>query len=796
MAKIQDILGMNARNISYVTRSNSRTAIRIANNKILTKRILLKNDIPTPILYASIKSTKDLDEFNWDILPERFVIKPNQGLGGEGILVIQKREWNDQDKEYRWFTASGNSYSIDDLKRHIFNILDGNFSMSNEPDIAFFEKRIVNHSSIRGMSYKGVPDIRIIVYNNVPVMAMMRLPTKKSNSKANLAQGAIGVGIDLATGITTTASIKKPRRKNIDKHPDTAEDLRDFQIPFWDQILEIAIRCQKLTGLGFLGADIALDKEMGPVVLELNARAGLEIQVVNRAGLAARLNRVKGLKIRSVQKGISVAKELFGGDIERRVEDISGKNVIGIIEPARIRIGKGRYYKVLAQIDLSRGLTAVREKIINEFDIETANRFVEERNGKRKTQIEFYLDENKISTTAQILPDDDLPYSLVIGRRDVVDYFIDPSKKKVKEKDSKEEKNTLLDKKLYTISKQITILNNLKPNNIDSENKLFFKSQDYNPQFTYNKINFDIIKLKKSLNLLKFDDSLLGRILKKKRDEDFKKLQLLQNIGSEHFSRYAEKLFGFPDRDLIEYAWTHYLQKDTFEKEHPSKMLKLRSIIMAVKKRMDQYGFPYKIVIDRKLHTRILTSAINNVPTIIIKKNARFTAEELEGTLAHEIDSHMLRRQNAHEQKYKIFHTSFAGYRSAEEGLAMVNKDRIYHNPRKYNTAALFVIATEIAQKSSFRDTYNELLTLGLSEKSAWNITFKVKRGLTDTSQPGSFPKYALYLKGKREILEFVERGGDLKKLYIGKIGIRDLKTITQLKGVKPPRYLPEYLQE
>ena len=98
---------------------------------------------------------------------------------------------------------------IEDLKTHVQNILDGSFSLSGIPDIAFFEERLKLLKLFKPYSYKGIPDIRIIVYNKVPVMAMLRLPTRESDGKANLQQGAIGAGIDMATGVTTTAVFGK-----------------------------------------------------------------------------------------------------------------------------------------------------------------------------------------------------------------------------------------------------------------------------------------------------------------------------------------------------------------------------------------------------------------------------------------------------------------------------------------------------------------------------------------------------------------------------------------------------------
>ena len=168
-------------------------------------------------------------------------------------------------------------------------------------------------------------------------MAMLRIPTKESDGKANLQQGAIGVGIDMATGITTTAI--QGKNKFIEKVPGTRLSLSGIKIPYWKDILTLAVKAQEVSGLGFLGADIAIDKEYGPVFLELNARPGLSIQLANLAGLKRRLERVTELKIKTIEKGVRVGMDLFGGEIEEEVEEISGRKVIGTMEKVRL-IGK------------------------------------------------------------------------------------------------------------------------------------------------------------------------------------------------------------------------------------------------------------------------------------------------------------------------------------------------------------------------------------------------------------------------------------------------------------------------
>jgi alpha-L-glutamate ligase-like protein len=113
--------------------------------------------------------------------------------------------------------------------------------------------------------YQGVPDVRIIIFLGVPVMAMLRLPTRTSGGKANLHQGAIGVGIDLASGATLKGV---SRQEIVGEHPDTGHSLQGLVIPHWETLLDIAARCHELAGLGYLGVDLVLDQDRGPLLLK------------------------------------------------------------------------------------------------------------------------------------------------------------------------------------------------------------------------------------------------------------------------------------------------------------------------------------------------------------------------------------------------------------------------------------------------------------------------------------------------------------------------------------------------
>ncbi|EKE11582.1 MAG: Alpha-L-glutamate ligase-like protein [uncultured bacterium] len=352
------LLGMNSRNLEFIRPYNLRRAKRLADDKLLSKRILKKNEIAVPKLIAKIKTIEDLENFDWQSLPTSFALKPSRGFGGEGIVVVYGKKKNRNDA---WIKADRSIITIDDLRSHVRNILDGSFSLSNTPDVAFFEERLQLLKLFKPYCYKGIPDIRIIVFNKVPIMAMLRLPTKESHGKANLQQGAVGVGIDMATGVTTTAI--QGKSSFIEKIPDTELSVSGLKIPRWKDILTLAVKTQGISRLGFLGVDVAIDKNLGPVILELNARPGLSIQVANLAGLAERLKRVSGLKIQTIAKGVRMGMDLFGGEIEEEIEEISGKKIIGTVEKVRLTGKNEKEIEVEAKIDTGAYSTSIDEDL-------------------------------------------------------------------------------------------------------------------------------------------------------------------------------------------------------------------------------------------------------------------------------------------------------------------------------------------------------------------------------------------------------------------------------------------------
>lgn len=278
------ILGINARNVHLLLKLNPRGFYPALDDKVLTKKICQAHQIPVPATFVVVGRTGDLRGLLRLIGDrEEFVVKPAKGAGGRGVLVVVRR--NGEDFE----TADGQTLSSAQLRYHISTILSGSFSLGDRPDRAIVEQHIVPHCVFQYLAIGGTPDIRVIVYRNVPVMAMLRLPTHASRGRANLHQGAVGVGIDLETGRTFGGVY---RDRAITVHPEMELPIEGIQIPYWPEVLAIAVKLSAALSLGYLGIDMVLDANRGPVVLEANARPGLAIQIANRCGLLSRLERI------------------------------------------------------------------------------------------------------------------------------------------------------------------------------------------------------------------------------------------------------------------------------------------------------------------------------------------------------------------------------------------------------------------------------------------------------------------------------------------------------------------------
>jgi alpha-L-glutamate ligase-like protein len=435
MARASDILGINARSAEYLV-LNKKNSRKIADSKSLTKNFFEKAKIPSPMTLGTFSSIGDIEGFDYAKLDEGFVVKPVEGLGGEGILVVKKAS----KKEGEWIMMDGSRLKLNDLKLHIRDIVEGRFSRNNLADTALMEERVKIHPIFSKFAVGGTPDVRVIVFNKVPVMAMLRVPTSESKGKSNLHQGAIGLGLDIATGITTYGVY---RNQPIKYFPNTTKKVNGIPVPFWTRVLETAVKIQfKRPGLAYFGCDILIDKEKGPVVIEINDQPGLSIQLANRAGLRRRLDRVEGLEIDTIEKGVKVARALFAAKFANRVGLASEKQVIGIFEKVLVKPHKGKRVEIAVKIDTGAKSSSIDKTLAEELGLLLPEHILWEKKYKsslgeetRKViALDFKLKGRRVKARASITNRKGLRRRMIIGRGDLREFVVDPSLVRLRKK--------------------------------------------------------------------------------------------------------------------------------------------------------------------------------------------------------------------------------------------------------------------------------------------------------------------------------------------------------------------------
>lgn len=430
MARARDILGMNAR-VQLYTNQNNRHAKRYGFSKLRAKKFLAKHDIPVPQLYAQILSQEELREFNWNSISGSFAIKPANGSAGSGIIVI-KRKIN----AHEWMSVEDHVYTDADLNLHASDILEGQYSTWGSRHMVIVEERVPLHPDLEKYAQVGTPDVRVIVYHKIPIMAMLRLPTEASKGRANLHQGAIALGIDFGTGKTTygvdgrIAYSTFGDRKLLEFFPGTSIPVGGIEIPFWENVLRTAVRVANATGLQYMGADVFLHPEKGPMVAEVNAYPGLSIQLANNAGLRRRLERLEGVQARNVNHAVKLAQSLFAenypaltvGEIDRPI--LQSRETLIVYDdhdkPTEVEslINTGRYRSVIAESLASRlQLNQPQDELWQQS---------EENEGKVPVvQVRFKLRDRVISTTMAVSKRlNKKKHNVELGRHDIQGFLI------------------------------------------------------------------------------------------------------------------------------------------------------------------------------------------------------------------------------------------------------------------------------------------------------------------------------------------------------------------------------------
>jgi alpha-L-glutamate ligase-like protein len=766
------ILWMNARNLLYIQTKNTSEWISLADSKLKTKHFLSSRGIPFAETYFTIASKQDLQDFSFQsIYTEDFVIKPNKWSGWKGILIVTKAKDG--------YLIQNEIWTEDEIRLHMIDILHGSFSLHGSSDIIVIEELLTPWRDFSCYCKYGLADIRIIVYNYVPITAMIRMPTVDSGWKANLAQWWIWLGLNIANG--QVISLFQDKKIHTHTFPIEYERLWERVLPFWDDILLFSSQVQMYTKLGYLALDWVITKN-GPKLLEINARAGLEIQNVNLVPLASRLKKVEDIKILSPEKWVEIAKSLFHTETlfsekEKKILYLEQKGIIWDKEVS-IEIDMTKKFSYISW-DIAESLWSQQVHILTDLNVG------------------IVLDH------FEILPSGNA--KVILWMESIREYLINPSvytSERRSENDTKWTKELIdFDDAVYRISKKVNLSSLLRPDNFFELLDIFIQNPfGYNPVFQYHFPNDSKIQsirdtlenLMKKAQDLKSAWVIIAELYIEKIEEIENKLSLVEAYKNENFPwilQYNTILFWKTDETLFQISKEKVFKKKQTSRDDALlwKILTLDQVIYCIHAYFEKLNIKkIPITIESGNLSRMSVSYGKEV-RIHISKNAVIRKNEMDAILSHEIGTHFRRYLAGKDQWLKLFQFGTGYYLADEEGFAIHRS--FSHLPDGYEKNAMYIkyYLLEVADTLSFSETIELLRTLYPQKtlESIFSDAVRLKRWITHSGirwTPGTtYQKDKIYLDGYMRVKKWLEMWGNSDILFFWKIKIQDLKTLELL---------------
>ena len=806
------ILWNNARNLLYIRKFNNKKAIRLANNKLETKNFLSERGIPFAKTYWIISNRNELYDFDFWFLPKKtFVIKPNQGSKWAWIFIVKnisKQEKIEQKEEnltnkiqkirskiipYKTIPTNkkeiyhiGNKETNDPtFRRYLLDIIDGKYSMTMGWDKVIIEEKLLPWELFKEFCERWLADIRVIVFNLVPIATMIRVPTKYSNWKATLAQWWLGLWIEIWTGKITSMLWKN--KVYTRKFPKEFAHFFGKQIPYRKDILFLSSKAQYYVNLGYLALDRVITNE-GPKLLEINARAGLEVQKVTNAPLEKILKKIEDINIQDPEKGVEIARTLFS---KESADIIKQQKILYLSQNAKLvfKWEENEVIDIIIEVDLNKQNNYAHPNICE----------------KIKQKSDFFLDlydNDIILKKSKFLTKEQLEENKIIfGKKTAEKFLIKPIHKTFEKIEviasnkiiqSEIKQLHIIDEKLQKLSKKLNLSARLRPTNYFNELDNFItRKGNYNPIFNYKRptqeklqeTKDEIKKIQEKTTKLQ---SPMKNLFLEKIDELFNKQNLLQAYIKQDFkniSLYNEKLFWWFDEKLLKTSKERVFSQKEDNQNLLWEPLKLSEIEKLIESYLAEKKIYWVDVVFSYDNLSRISVIMWKEIKISISKHGIFREKEILSVLAHEIDTHLIRHLNWLKSWRHILKSWTGYYLKDEEWLAIYNASK--HLPEGYKKDSIYkkYYLTNEWEKSDFKKLF-DLIRFTNPEKEIERLfkwALRIKKWIYNTSlkwEWTNFIKDKIYLEWYNKIKKEVNDWKDIEKLYKWKIKIEDLYLI------------------
>ncbi len=812
------ILGNNARNLLYIKKFNDKKAIRLANNKLETKNFLSERWIPFAKTYAILKNRNELYDFDFSLLPKKnFVIKPNQWSKGNGIYITKYLGKNENLEEEikisKWtnkktttdlrkdkvkkilqmpilehkpdvYQIGKETFSDNEFRRQLLDIIDGKYSMILWNDKIIVEEKLIPGELFKEFCEWWLADIRVIVFNLVPVATMIRVPTESTNGKANLAQWGIWLWIDIATGKVMTLLYKNKMYKN--KFPAKFAEFKDKRIPYRNDILLLSSKVQYYVNLGYLALDWVITND-GPKLLEINARAGLEVQKVTDTRLARTLDKISDLKIADPEKWVEIAKSLFTKDHNAHR---GNEKILYLSQYGKLRVKQWE--------------DEIKKDIIVEVDLDKATNRISpvlyELIKEKRTDYSLDLFDNDIILkTPKLAPLESLPENkIILWKKTAEEFLIKPTHKVIDAINILKDDVIIakemvelqrIDLHYHKLGRILNLSARLRPTNYFNElDKFITLHGNYNPVFSYKRPSEENLKktedeLKKLQSKTQKLESPMKKLFLEKWDELLNRLQLIKAYKIQDFQnieKYNTILFGEFTEDLLKLA-----KEETFSDTNDTEKmlwepLKISEIEDLVETYLAQKKIYWIDIVFSYSNLSRISVIMGKSIKISISKQWIFREKELLSILAHEIDTHLIRHLNGTKTWRNIFKSWTWNYLKDEEWLAIYNSKK--YLPEWFEKKSMYK-KSFLVKEAEKLDFIKLVELIGLVYPNRWTerkfkTAIRLKKWTINTAIIDNwtvFKKDKIYLDWYLKINEFIKQGGSIEKMYKGKMKIEDL---------------------
>ncbi len=323
------------------------------------------------------------------------------------------------------------------------------------------------------------------------------------------------------------------------------------------------------------------------------------------------------------------------------------------------------------------------------------------------------------------------------------------------------------DQALHGLYERVHFFRHLNPVNAP-EARMAFRRGNPVPPFTYRPATWADRELAMLDGLQLPSDHPFGVLLSKAVQGARLFILALRDRSPQAFDDLARFNGWYPSAEELSAA-----RAEPFGRDLAPSTLGAQSMIRALRAALAERGLVgWRVDLDTIMSARVLVDGAKR--EIKVRPSASFRKQDVPRLVAHEIEVHATRASNGSRQGLRVFSTGLPGSLATEEGLALYAEELAQaSSPGTAWRQGVVLQAVEWAKEMGFYELHQRIAREA-DPGLAWGISERLKRGLADPGAPGVYAKDAVYYQGYRRVKLWVSEGGDLRHLYVGKVGVAD----------------------